>query len=69
MSTDDVLKFPHDPKASSKIAQKLSFFTSTSGKYFSYRFMGATAIGVGAIIYSTQTIFINYYLDFVRAYR
>lgn len=69
MSSDDVLKFPQNTTAASKIAEKFNFFTSARGRLFSYQFMGAAAIGVGAVIYSSQTFFINYYLDFVRAYR
>lgn len=69
MSTEDVLKFPQKPKADSKIAEKLGYFSSPKGQLFSHRFMSAVALGTGLAFYSTQTLLIDKYLDFIRAYR
>lgn len=69
MSSDDVLKFPPKPRTESVVTEKLNFFTTSRGRLFSHRFMGAVSLGVGVAIYSAQTVFIDYYLDFVRAYR
>lgn len=69
MATENVLRFPQKPKGQSKIAEKISFFTTARGIHFSHKFMAAAATGIGAVFWAYDQFFISQYITFVRAYR
>lgn len=69
MSTKDVLKFGQTGKDKSKFGKWFHYLTTSRGRAFSYKLMGAVSIGISTAFASYQTFFIDYYLDFVRAYR
>lgn len=69
MTAENVLRFPQRPKGQSKIAEKISFFTTARGIHFSHKFMGFASIGVGAAFCAFESTFLHRYIDFVRAYR
>ncbi|XP_055307159.1 uncharacterized protein LOC129571383 [Sitodiplosis mosellana] len=65
----DVLKFGQNGKNKSKFSEWLHYLTTSRGRFFSYKVMGAVSIGIPTFFASYQTFFIDYYLNFVRAYR
>lgn len=69
MSTKDVLKFAQTAKSKSKFGEWFHYLTTTRGRYFSYKVVGALSIGIPTIFLSYQTFFVENYLDIVRAYR
>lgn len=69
MSTNDVLKFGNNGKNKTKINEWLHYLTTSRGRLFTYKVMGAVTVGIPSIFVSYQTFFIDYYLNFVRAYR
>lgn len=69
MATGNVMKFGDPPKKISKIGEFMNYFTSNRGRNFSQKFMGVAAFGISSVFVSYQTYFIDYYLDFIRAYK
>lgn len=69
MSTEDILKFPQKPKVPPKLMDKFNYFSTSKGMVFSGRFMVALSCGAGIAFYSLQTLMLEKYLNFIRAYR
>lgn len=70
MSTENVLKFPKNPRGPvSKIFDKLNYFTTTRGINLTYKLIGTVTVGVSATFWASHTYLLKYYIDFVRAYR
>lgn len=69
MSTENVLRFPHNSKDQSKLAQTIGFFTTSRGVKFSRKVITGAAVGIGAAFWSYESAYFHKYIDVVRAYR
>lgn len=69
MSMDNILKFGKTPKKGGRITEWLNYFKTNRGRNFTQIAMRTAAVAIPAALCSYQTFFIDYYLDFIRAYR
>lgn len=69
MAMDNVIKFGKTPKKGGRISEWLNYFKTTRGRNFSQLVLRAASVIVPGAFAAYQTFFIDYYLDFVRAYR
>lgn len=69
MSTENLLKFGKTPKKDGRIGEWLNYFKTIPGRNFSQNVMRFATLAIPAAFAAYQTFFIDYYLDFIRAYR
>lgn len=69
MVTDNVLRFPQQPKGQSRIGEAISYFTTGRGIRFSQKIMCFASAGVGMAFCVFESTFLHRYIDVIRAYR
>ncbi|XP_031616462.1 transmembrane protein 177 [Contarinia nasturtii] len=69
MSNENLLKFRNGENKKTRTGRWFDYFATVGGRKMSRTLMGAVSLGIPFMLNSYQTLFIDYYLDFIRLYR
>lgn len=68
MASANLLKFPHNPNSKGRIARFFDYFATNKGKDLTFKILSGCGLAISCSLFLPQTVFIDYYIDFVRAY-